>query len=337
MHNDLRISLLQELSSSLSSLTIGDNKDLCILEKSTLVINELLSYNNEWEKEDANCINDLIRSYVSKLSDFYDVKFARFDNVSNIDVFDKKYDIRLPINDIDYHYIIVFVQLFLLQFKVVGDTYQNYAKKTICNILGRFLALFYGSIKVDITDFQTFKTDKYYSLLKNTLKCLALYDWSIDETIYLRLTLLNLLDVLGEKSDHILRELWISICKEITDEHYALNEYTANLMLQVYEKYYQSINTNKIIEPLDTTWLYAYIYKVRYGYIYCKKITRSNINPCYPFTFKATALCFKGLIDRIAGNGTKVVLFEKGVIKRSSEYRPLESSFLFNYTSMKFE
>lgn len=330
---NVEILKLEELSALLSSIK-NDNDAINAISEAEEIINDLLLYNNTFDVKGNGKLAEIIKEFNSELNAFYDSKFSPFDNADSLYAFDKKYDVGIEVSKADFLLVNTSILLYILQAKLGDITYQRHAKKSICNILGRFLVLYYGSFNINIASIEKHPFHKTFSL---ALKCLALYDWSIDEATYLRLALLNLLDVLGSESKMVVKNAWTNICENYNKESQTINEHTCEIILQTFEKFYHSQSIGKIIEPLDTTWLYAYIYKQRFGYLFCKKISKSATNAFYPYTFKTTALCFKGLVDRVTGNSPKVVLFEKGVVRRSSEYRPTESNFLFNYTSMKFE
>ncbi len=331
------ISKLEDLSVLLSSSNVEDGLDDRALESTEVVVSELASVATMWDVKCTNKLAEIIKEYAGTLNEFYDRKFSLFDGADSLCAFDKKYDIRIPIRAEDYSSFITFLRLHLLLAKIGDAKYSNLAKKTISNTLGRFLVLFYGSFNVSQEDFQSFCQHPFYKILILSLACLSFYEWGVDETVLLRLSTLNLLDVLGPGSLDLMKDSWVRTCEKLKSLSLSVNEHSGEVIIQCFDKYYNYQATGKIIEPLDTTWLYAYIYKQRFGFLYCKKIARSSTNAFYPFTFRTTALCFKGLVDRVTGNSPKVVLFEKGVVRRSSEYRPLESNFLFNYTSMKFE
>ena len=328
---------LEDLSALLMSADISKGDDMVLLTQANSIISELMPLANGWESKTVSKCSAIIKDYASLLFAFYDDKFQVFDNADSLYAFDKKYEVRIAPRTIDYKYLETLLLLHLLQVQCLDHAYDRLARKTLTNALGRFLVLYYGNLDVDNIELQSSSEHPFYQIFSLSLKCLSLYEWEIQDVVYLKLAILNLLDVLGPNRQGIVKEAWVKICEECKDSMTNLNEHACEAVLQCCDKFYRYHLSDRIIEPLDTTWLYAYIYKQRFGYLYCKKITKSPHNSFYPYTFRTTSICFKGLIERITGNSPKVVLFEKGIVRRSSEYRPSESNFLFNYTSMKFE
>lgn len=328
---------LEDLSALLMSIDIRQGDDSALLAQADSIILELTTLAGGWDDKTTSKCNAVIKDYTNSLFSYYDEKFKVFDVADPLCAFDKKYEVRIIPRPVDYKYLEILLQLHILQAKCSDRTYDRLARKTVSNAIGRFLVLYYGNLVEGDYDLSSSLEHPFCRVFTVGLKSLSLYEWDINDVVYLKLATLNLLDVLGPKGEELVKKAWMKICEECRESNDKLNEHACEAVLQCCEKFYRYHMSDRIIEPLDTTWLYAYIYKQRFGYMYCKKITKSTANAYYPYTLKTTAICFKGLTERVTGNSPKVVLFEKGVVRRSSEYRPLESNFLFNYTSMKFE
>ena len=68
------------------------------------------------------------------------------------------------------------------------------------------------------------------------------------------------------------------------------------------------------------SWLYSYIYKKRFGFIFCKKFAKSASASSLPYKFMAFSQAFKNLAFIQVSNGPKVVLLNAGENKRSIGY-----------------
>lgn len=323
---------IEKIASILSPVAI----DEVALDKVAILIQDMLDCTCNGYDDVSIKLSEVIREYVKKLNNYYDCKFYKFDNADDLDAFDIQYDIRIPIRDIDFKQIIVLALLYILLTKYGNEAYHQVAKKNTCNILGRFLALHYGTF-MDYDAKQGSLNNHLHTIFHQYIKCLSLLNWNIEDSIYLKLAIYNLLDAIGDSSRNLINHTWKCVLDEINNSGLNLNEYAANIINECSEKYYKVLQTENIIAPLETTWHSAVIQKKRFGFISCKQIKKTATNSSYPFTYRATAICFKGLVDRVIGNGPKVVLFEKNIQRRSSEYIPIESSYLYNYSSMKFE
>lgn len=333
MPTETGIIILEKLSKSLSNLKV-DN-DLAYTNKTIgALIRDLQSC--EWSIQSSKKLDDIIKEYQKGLNSFYNNNFRIFDEADSLYAFDIKYDIRRSIRNQDYTFLETLIILYILQTqKGYDEGHIRLAKMNVCNTVGRFLVLFNGSF--DIPTDSSLVTHPFYKVAQLTLECLTLYQWNLEESIYLKLCVLNILDVVGSAHRESINKIWEGICDKTKTENESSSDLTINTINKTINLFFESLKTGKQIESLETTWLHAYIYKQRFGYLYCKKIKKTNTSSYFPYTFVATGLCFKDLKERIIGNSPKVVLLEKGVVKRSSEYQPLEASFLFNFTSMKFE
>lgn len=200
---------------------------------------------------------------------------------------------------------------------------NEYRSKDVLRILGRFMFVHFQELHSSDEAVRS----SVEKLLKMSFRFICCNSWTYDDSVFLRLAIYNLLDIFGTKDLAIIKD----VVKEITEKK---NKSSLDLLDDAIERFVNKTNTITAIKP---DWLYAYVYKARFGYIYCRRFSPQSSKASLPFTMDTYSLAYKGLCCRTVQNSSKVVALEIGELKRSSEYKPAEDSFLYNFATMKFE
>ena len=153
----------------------------------------------------------------------------------------------------------------------------------------------------------------------------------------MRLFVLNLIDSVGSLDKNQIKSIVKEAIDSIVGTDLAVCEETVSVISSCIDKYYEWTAKSSNIEEIKVSWLYAYIYKKRFGFLLCKKFAKSANTSSLPYKFQAFSHAFKNGAFILVSNGPKVVLFEAGENKRSSEYVPTQSSAFYNPASGMFE
>ena len=299
------------------------------------------NYTADEHVSDNTSFRDTIISLNSKILQRIDENCKLFDEANPLDCFAPKYTIHVQPRFKDYAELLVSILATLILQMEEGSLDMTYSghfiKRDFISVIGRFLFLHHGFTEINYTKEESNYTNIFALIVSNTKSIISATTWSIEEVPQLRLFILNLIDALGladknnvkdivKESIDILIETGLSKCEE-----------TVSVINSCIDKYYEWITRSSNIVEIKVSWLYAYIYKKRFGFILCKKFAKSANTSSLPYKFQAFTYAFKNGTFVLVSNGPKVVLFEAGENKRSSEYVPTQSSAFYNPASGMFE
>lgn len=271
-----------------------------------------------------------IETLYSALLQLYTEKCQVFDNAPDINIFDVKYAVKQTVSETDCKVLLYAVSLLD---NLSEERYTVIIKRAIINILGRFTLLF-----IDNPDLNCQTGTNLSSLFREiairTINYILSVEWSFEDTVLVRITVLNLFIVMGIKSEpeynDIIKRLYFNHNQDSIGN-------TTFVVEECLEWYVKSFICGKLSpEPIQFQWLYSYVYKKRFGILYCKKFQRTSIQP-YAYIATVLSPCFNNASPRNAGLLKSALCVKNGEVIRSSEYHPTESSFLYNFSTMKFE
>ena len=307
--------------------------------KALINILSSVSHKDDVDTKSVLDLRDELGTLNLKLHAKYDDACNLFDTANPLECFQPKYSIsRIPIYS-DYAELLVSLlgmEYVLLLGETLGVTcYNQSIKRDLVSVLGRFLFLYNGNIQRNYKD-SFDHPDIFDSIFIHAIRIIVSLKWSHEEYPQLRLILLNLFDALSLAEQHDVYSLIEQSVSEENTGNLIISGETLNVIRETLDRYYAFLGKENIVE-IQTNWLYAYIYKKRFGFIFCKKFTKTCSTASLPLKFIAYSPAFKNGASLQVANGPKVVLFEAGENKRSSEYVPLQSSAFYNIASGMFE
>lgn len=290
---------------------------------------------------DNTSLRDSIISLNSKVLERIGERCKKFDEANPLDCLAPQYSISTAPCFKAYAELLVSIlatRVLQLEDGSLDMKYSgHFIKREFVTVVSRFLFLYNGYIEIDYTKEESNYPNVFLLLFSNTISILSATSWSIEELPQLRLFVLNLIDSIGS----IGKEQIKSIVKEAIDSQaetgLPIYEETVCVLSSCIDKYYEWTVKSSNIEEIKVSWLYAYIYKKRFGFLLCKKFAKSANTSSLPYKFQAFSHAFKNGAYILVSNGPKVVLFEAGENKRSSEYVPTQSSAFYNPASGMFE
>lgn len=309
-----------------------------------LLIDMLLaSLNSHIDDQDSD--NSLLResliSLNTKLLAGISEKCKVFDEADPLDCFNPKYSINVAPCFKDYAELMISVlvtETLQLGEGTIDVKYSgHYIKRDFATVLGRFLFLYNGYTDLEYNREESNYPNIFPLIIYHSISIISSVHWSLEEIPQLRLLILNLIDsisILGksrvktmiEEAIAYLQERGLSVCED-----------TVVTINSCVEKYFDFSGRDSNIAEIKVSWLYAYIYKKRFGFILGKKFAKSANTSSLPYKFQAFSYAFKSGSFALVSNGPKVVLLEAGENKRSSEYVPTQSSAFYNPASGMFE
>lgn len=309
-----------------------------------LLIDMLLASSNS-HIDDQDSDNSLLResliSLNTKLLAGISEKCNVFDEANPLDCFNPKYSINVAPCFKDYAELMISVlvtEILQLGEGTIDVKYSgHYIKRDFATVLGRFLFLYYGYTDLEYNREKSNYPNIFPLIIYHSISIISSVHWSLEEIPQLRLLILNVIDsisILGksrvktmiEEAIAYLQERGLSVCEDTV--------VTINYCV---EKYFDFSDRDSNIAEIKVSWLYAYIYKKRFGFILGKRFAKSANASSLPYKFQAFSYAFKSGSFTLVSNGPKVVLLEAGENKRSSEYVPTQSSAFYNPASGMFE
>lgn len=292
-------------------------------------------------KDSMIALRDAIGQLNSKLLAKYDLDCELFDNANPLDCFQPKYSICKTPSFCDYAELYVSVlamECMLVQNGSLDAKFSGHSiKREFLSVLGRFMFLHHGFIKKEIDDEQTNYPDIFVQIFSHVIRIACSLSWSHEEYPQFRIFLLNLFDALSIEDKEELRTLINLAMQERQAGALVVSEDNVSMVFDAMDKYYAYLSRDNNISEIKVSWLFAYIYKKRFGFIFCKKFAKCANTSSLPYKFHAFTPAFKNATFVQVYNGPKVVLFDAGENKRSSEYVPTQSSAFYNAASGMFE
>ena len=290
---------------------------------------------------DSSSLRDTIISLNTKILEKIDEKCKLFDQAEPLDCLTPKYAINTTPCYKDYAELLVSIlatRLLLLEEESLDMKYSgHFIKREFITILSRFLFLYNGYTEIDYTKEESNYPNVFSLVFSNTISILSATQWSIEELPQLRLFVLNLIDSVGSFDQKMIESIVTEAVDSIVKTGLPVYEETVAIINSCIAKYYEWIAKSSNIEEIKVSWLHAYIYKKRFGFLLCKKFAKSANTSSLPYKFQAFSHAFKNGAFIVVSNGPKVVLLEAGENKRSSEYVPTQSSAFYNPASGMFE
>lgn len=284
---------------------------------------------------------DAIVQLNSKLLLKYNLGCEIFDNANPLECFQPKYSINKAPSFCDYaelYVSILAMECLLIQTGTLDAKYSGHCiKREFVSILGRFLFLYNSYIKKVYLDEITSYPDIFVQIFCHAIRITCCLTWTHEDRPLLRVFLLNLFDAMSEPDKTELLSLVNQALSENKIGNMIVSEDNMLIVQDTIDRYYSYISIPNKITEIKVSWLYAYIYKKRFGFIFCKKFTKCVTPSSLPYKFLAYTPAFKNASFVQVYNGPKVVLFEAGENKRSSEYIPTESTAFYNVASGMFE
>lgn len=281
-------------------------------------------FKNTYCSRNLHCTNSFIKQFnfiADSLLNYYSDICKNYDEAPDYCCFEKRYKIQESSFFLEELRILTTVSDVIQKFEL---QYVSFIKYII--VLGRFMFANNHMLRLSKSEFP----DLCKTLLRNSLSILYKGSWPFKDTVLVKLFVLNLLDSLIENKEDIK-----TIINSLTLD--TQNPVTYEIMNSTIESYLlKSTNNNLSVTPISKDWLYAIIYKNRFGYIYCKDFSLENNEHSF-YSMKSFSLSNKSLKPRIVYSPSKVILFEAGNMKRSSNYVPTEDSSFFNIATLRFE
>lgn len=292
-------------------------------------------------KDSISYFRDAIGQLNAKLLAKYDKACELFDTANSIECFQPKYAICKAPSFCDYAEL--YISILAMEYLLVqnGSLDAKYSvqsiKRGFIAVLGRFLFLFNGYINKEYTDEQTNYTDVFQQIFSHTIRIASSLSWIHEEYPQMRVLLLNLYDAMSIPDKAEIKTLIDNSVSEARACHMQVFDDTLSIVYNSLNKYYEYLSNENNITEIKLSWLFAYIYKKRFGFMFCKKFAKTASTSSLPYKFQAYSSAFKNGAFLQVSNGPKVVLFDAGDNKRSSEYVPTQSSAFYNVASGMFE
>lgn len=304
----------------------------------------MLSFKSTMIVESENSIialRDAIGYLNSKLLTKYDTECELFDSANSLECFQPKYSICKAPCFCDYAELYVSIlgmEYMLGQNGSLDAKYSGHTiKRDFVSVLGRFLFLYNGFIKTDFDEEETSYSDIFVQIFITTIRIVSSLNWTHEEYPQLRVLLLNLYDAMTKSDKSAVKELIDNALSETLEGQVTKSDDTIAVVYNALDRYYEFLSKGNNITEIKVSWLYAYIYKKRFGFMFCKKFAKSPNTSSLPYKFQAYSTAFKNGTFIQVSNGPKVVLFDAGENRRSSEYVPTQSTAFYNAASGMFE
>ena len=265
-----------------------------------LLIDMLLASSNS-HIDDQDSDNSLLResliSLNTKLLAGISEKCNVFDEADPLDCFNPKYSINVAPCFKDYAELMISVlvtETLQLGEGTIDVKYSgHYIKRDFATVLGRFLFLYNGYTDLEYNREESNYPNIFPLIIYHSISIISSVHWSLEEIPQLRLLILNLIDsisILGksrvktmiEEAIAYLQERGLSVCEDTV--------VTINYCV---EKYFDFSDRDSNIEEIKVSWLYAYIYKKRFGFILGKRFAKSANASSLPYKFQAFSYAFK--------------------------------------------
>ena len=284
---------------------------------------------------------DALGQLNDKLTTKHDVGCELFDSANTLECFQPKYSISKEPSFSDYAELLISIlamEYLLIQNGTLDTKYSGHSiKRDFSSLIGRFLFLHNGYIKPNIDNVITNYPDIFIRIFCHSVRIASSIEWHHEEYPQLRILILNLIDALKIEDKSEVKKIIDQAVSEIYKGNLIISEDTLSVVYETLNKYFDFITNKSNIVEIKVSWLYSYIYKKRFGFIFCKKFAKSASASSLPYKFMAFSQAFKNLAFIQVSNGPKVVLLNAGENKRSSEYVPTESSAFYNAASGMFE
>lgn len=273
--------------------------------------------------------HDVSNLYSSILS-LYEEHCHLFDDAPDINLFDVRYAVKYTVTELDCRVLLYAVGMLE---NVLDDSDSERIYRDLLKVIGRFTLLFIDNPELHCES-NTNSSVLFREAAIRSINCILSRDWSFGDTVLVRLTVLNLFIMMGVKTELAFSD----IVKRLRFTHTADSIGNISICVEECLDWYAKsfVKSSLTPEPIQFQWFYSYIYKKRFGVIHCKKFQRTSVQP-YTYIASVQSPCFKDVAPRNAGLMKSALCVKNGEVVRSSEYRPTESSFLYNFSTMKFE
>ena len=329
------------IASLINEVIADDHRSVSQYE---LLIDILLASSNsriDDQGEDNSSLCESLISLNTKLLAGFGEKCKLFDEANPLDCFNPKYSIDVAPGFKDYAELLISVlatEILQLGEGTIDVKYSgHYIKRVFVTVLGRFLFLYNGHTDVEYVKEESNYSNIFSLIISHSLSIISSIQWSLDEIPQLRLLILNLIDSISIVGKPMIKSMIADAEVNLQERGLNVCEDTLITINSCVEKYFDFSERDSNIAEIKVSWLYAYIYKKRFGFILGKKFTKSANTSSLPYKFQAFSYAFKSGAFTLVSNGPKVVLFEAGENKRSSEYVPTQSSAFYNPASGMFE
>ncbi|MCQ2168078.1 MAG: hypothetical protein MJY69_05365 [Bacteroidales bacterium] len=307
--------------------TVSDIQNNCDFELSSACLfshEELASISDEQ-------ITDALDELSNYLFSFYNSKCRLFDEAEEI----RKFDPQYALQEIPNTSIFLLFRGFLAILKELSLRHNpGRYQRMLIELFGRFTLLYAGNKEL-FNENNSLISTIFNDIAFNTLDLITSYTWDFDEAIYLRLTVMNLLFLRGLSCKKEISKILVFKNFDIED----VRIYNKSIILECLDLYLSFVSESDAAQhtvAVDTSWYYSYLFKKRFGFIYCRKVTPVNIPP-YSYKGFVKSPCFKSLVSYEVGLGKRIQAVHLGINRRSSEYLPSESQCLYNFSTMKYE
>ena len=261
------------------------------------------------------------------LSDFA-IKCRKFDNANSEECLDKNYSINIVPNDLDYLRVAAFVVASFCKLEYMHnkslDYHSSSLRRDVSFVVARFLFLHNGNLVDDSLDESQRNATVYKDIFSCSVALLACMSIKPDEINLFRVLILNLLDELKCRNK---RNVLVLLNRDI--EYLSIDslkpvESTLSIIKSCISAYYEFVDSESSVKEINTSWLYAIIYKKRFGFLLGKKFLQRSQSASLPYKFHVFSPAFMNSTGISVVNATKVRLFEAGEMKRNSKYVPIE-------------
>ena len=279
--------------------------------------------------------------FIKMLTEEIDKKCCIFDNVDTPFCLDKKYSVTDQTNTQTLIRLLVAIESIRISTSITiaqkKAPFVQTAKKMLLSVIGRGILIYGSSLPKYKEDETQVENALIKSIITDFIASALPISWTIDESYLLKATVLNLLDAFGICTQNEIRGVlsWIKTRQRILG--LSPNDITVNTLDSAISSYEKFNCEERPTVEINLNWRIAFIYKKRFGFIFCKKIRHSQRPGELVYSMEATSPCFKNLQKRRITNGVKVILLEAFETKRSSTYIPVEDSFFYNRVTMMFE
>lgn len=288
-----------------------------------------------------NYLRDALGQLNDKLTSKYDEGCKLFDTANTLECFQPKYSISKEPSFCDYAELLISIlamECLLVQNGTLDIKYSGHTiKRDFSSLIGRFLFLHNGYIKPYIEKDTSNYSDIFIRIFYHSVRVATSLEWHHEEYPQLRILILNLIDALTIHDKNEVKKIIDQAVSETHNGNLIISEDSLLVVYDTLNKYFDFIIKDSNIVEIKVSWLYSYIYKKRFGFIFCKKFAKSASASSLPYKFMAYSQAFKNATFIQVSNGPKVVLLNAGENKRSSEYVPTESSAFYNAASGMFE
>jgi hypothetical protein len=261
------------------------------------------------------------------LNDFA-IKCKKFDTANSEDCLDKKYSVNITPSDIDYLRIAAFVVASFCKLEYMHNNSLDYhassLRRDISFVLARFVFLHNGNIVVESLNGSSRNSTVFQDIFSCSVACLSCMSIKPDEVNLFRVLILNLLDELKCKDRRQVLMLLNRDIEYLSIDSLAPIDTTLSIVKSSISAYYEFVSSDSSVKEIDTSWLYAIIYKKRFGFLLGKKFLQRSKSATLPYRFHVFSPAFVNSAGLSVANATKVRLFEAGEMKRNSKYIPID-------------